>query len=188
MTAGLPDEREQEEEVSRVLGDVMIAPERADLLGRLVVLVPGGRGLVDAGLLERGGVVEHGRRPVVGRQRVDLAVDGHVVPGGLYVVLLEVPDAEFGEVGELAGNGEVGDDEVLEHGQVRDPGTGLNGVVERLVLVRRGARVDDLDLDVRVRGLEAGDGLLDRAVPAPDRELHLFGTAACGAAGGAGAA
>ncbi len=176
VSAHGPHHRVEQTGVARVGGDV--GAGGADLLRVLVELVPRGRCLADAGLVEHVLVVEVGHGTRVGGHRVQAAIDVHGVPGAGGERLLELVGVVAAEVPERAGVHELRDGEVFDQRDVRQSIAGLGGVVERGVGLVRAADVAHLHRDVGIGLHEGLGGAVDARVPGPDRQLGL--AVACG--------
>jgi hypothetical protein len=176
LAARLPDHARGETGIAGVVGDVRVGVRGVQLLRGRDVLVPCGRH-GEAVLVEDALVVEqrHGTRVL--RERVDAAVELDRAPRARGVLVLELVEAEVGEVDERVGQRELRQRVVLDLRDVGCARARLDGVLQLDVLVVPGAGVDHLDGDVRVLLLERRGDLLDGGRPCPhgDRRLLLEG-------------
>ena len=155
-----------------------------DLLGGLVVVVPGLDGLaVHAGLVEHCLVVEEHFGAGINRQSVRLVVVLELVPRAGGEVVGEFVGAEFTQVHEAIGDGELGDGRIFEHHDVRGAVACGDGVGERGGGLLGGAGVVELDGDAGVGLLEVSEDFLHRVagIPAPEHEFGLVSVTLVGA-------
>ena len=155
-----------------------------DLLGGLVVVVPGLDGLaVHAGLVEHCLVVEEHFGAGINRQSVRLVVVLELVPRAGGEVVGEFVGAEFAQVHEAIGDGELGDGRIFEHHDVRGAVACGDGVGERGGGLLGGAGVVELDGDAGVGLLEVSEDFLHRVagIPAPEHEFGLVSVTLVGA-------
>ena len=167
LGAGQPGHGVEEAGVAGVGGDVVVVAEGVNLLGGVVVLIPG------LDLL------------------VDLAGELHGSPRARGVEVL-VARGLVGDVQQVALDGVLRDGVVLNLSDVRSARASLNGVVQLSVFLGVGTDVLQVDLDAGLL-LEVLGNLGQRRLPSPDGDFldvgilsRLAGLAAIRAAGGNG--
>ena len=174
---------------ARVVGHV--GASGLDLLGGLIVVVPGlDLGAIDAGLLEDRVVVEEHFRAGINRQRVRLVVVLQLVPRACGEVVGNLVRTELAQVGEVTGDGELGDGRIFKHHYVRGALACGDGVAQCGLGVGGGTGVVEFHGDAGVGLLEIFDqvGHSVAGVPAPEHDLGFVGVSRAALAGVVGSA
>src|SRR5665648_511849 len=153
--------------VRREVRDVPVVPGVLQLLRRGRELLPRGRH-GDAVLVEDVLAVEQAHGSAVDGDGVHGLCLGHVRPGALRVLALELGGTVRGEVDEGLADRVLPEELRLDHHDVGGPGAGLQRRAEGLVRVPALTGVGPARLDVVVVLVEVIDDLLHGGVPGPD--------------------
>ena len=191
LCTGQPGHGVEEAGVTGVGGDVVVVAQSVNLLGGVVVLIPGLDLLgVNTGLVEDLLVVEEGHWAGIHRQAVDLAGELHGSPRARGVEV-GVAGGLVGDVQQVALDGVLRDGVVLNLSDVRSTGASLDGVIKLGVFLGVGADVLEIDLDAGLLGEVLGN-LGQRGLPSPHGDfgnvliLSRLATGGVGTAGGNG--